>query len=120
MSSGNFVSNELKTELIKIHEDFLNDRFKEVRTIIEPWSIDDLRFLTLALCGESGELANMVKKHWRGDAAPDPHSNDKLKEEVADCVAYLVLIASLLNIDVDSILRGKLPEIRRKLYDSPA
>lgn len=32
------------------------------------YSSTDERFLALALCGEVGELANMVKKRWRDGA----------------------------------------------------
>lgn len=42
---------------------------------------DKIRFMALALCGEAGELANIVKKDWRGDPGD---RRAKLVEELAD------------------------------------
>ncbi len=55
----------------------------------------DERFLTLALCGEAGELANMIKKRWRDgvDLA------DEIREEIADIRVYLELIAKRFGIE---------------------
>lgn len=66
---------------------------------------------TLALCGEVGELANLVKKVDRGsldisDAATRVH----LAEECADIFTYLLNVADLLQIDLEQayhIVRGK-------------
>lgn len=60
-----------------------------------------LCFFALALCGESGELANFVKKAWRGDfgslkkglKALEP----KLVSETADVGAYSMMFLDLLT-----------------------
>src|ERR1700739_3058699 len=36
----------------------------------KPGSAEDIRFLSFALFGEVGELANLIKKDWRGDNIP--------------------------------------------------
>lgn len=41
---------------------------------------EQVRFMALALCGEVGELANLVKKDWRGDSGD---RRDQIKEELA-------------------------------------
>ena len=56
-----------------------------------PGSLEDRRFLALALCGEAGELANLVKKEWRGDI--DPKYGEKVRDELGDVYAYLILNA---------------------------
>lgn len=56
-----------------------------------PGSLEDRRFLALALCGEVGELANLVKKEWRGDV--DPAYGEKVRDELGDVYAYLILNA---------------------------
>jgi len=66
---------------------------------------------TLALAGEVGELANIVKKIDRksldiSDAATRIH----LAEECADILTYLLNVADLLQIDLEQayhIVRGK-------------
>lgn len=42
---------------------------------------DRVRFLALALCGEVGELANLIKKDWRADVGS---RREAIKEELAD------------------------------------
>ncbi len=54
----------------------------------------NIYFLSLALCGEVGELANMMKKHWRGDLVP----NEQIIEELADIRVYLELLAKCYGI----------------------
>lgn len=97
------------------------------------YSPEDLRFLALSLCGEAGEVGNLVKKEWRGDLekSPDPvgyrpkHQWAKhLMEELADAQIYLFLCEqALLNIheaacngwarcpDLDEACRLKLTEL---------
>src|ERR1700732_1634385 len=75
------------------------------------WSNEDRRFLSLALCGEVGELANFVKKQWRGelkDFQPD------IEKEIADIQIYLILLAKSYGIDLEQAIQNKLPEIRAK------
>jgi NTP pyrophosphatase (non-canonical NTP hydrolase) len=77
---------------------------------IVPWSMEDTRFLALALCGEVGELANLIKKEWRGDKI----EFGKLRDELADIRIYLHLLSVSLNIDLDTAVCDKLPAIRDK------
>jgi NTP pyrophosphatase (non-canonical NTP hydrolase) len=55
----------------------------------------------LSLCGETGELANIVKKCQRGslDMKSELTSMD-LAGEVADAFTYLLNIAAILEIDL--------------------
>jgi len=81
---------------------------------IEPWTYQDIRFLTLALCGECGELANLIKKHWRGDQVQLPEVDPAVREELADIRVYLHLLAKALHIDLDAAVFDKLPRIEQK------
>lgn len=47
-------------------------------------SAEDLRYNVLAVCGEAGEVANVVKKDWRGDGLV----REKLRDELGDVFAY--------------------------------
>ncbi len=94
-----------QAEVIKIHT------YAIKKSEIKPWSQEDLRFLTLALAGEVGELCNFIKKGWCGDGKD---SSNEIKNELADIRVYLHLITTLLRIDLDEAVKAKLPEIRRK------
>lgn len=86
---------------------------------------DDIRFLTLAMAGEAGEAANVVKKQWRadfgmgGDFKSYEEFVDKLAEELVDTQAYCLLIAKVLGIDLEKeALRKQLEVERRPQYQS--
>lgn len=79
----------------------------------KPGSLEDRRFLALALCGEVGELANVIKKEWRGD--DDPEFAHKLDDELGDVYAYLRLLAVAYGRDLDEIMqRVTIPKIKRR------
>jgi NTP pyrophosphatase (non-canonical NTP hydrolase) len=57
----------------------------------------NVRFLSLALCGEAGELANLVKKQWRDGKAK--HLGQAALDEVADVVVYSLILYCALGGD---------------------
>jgi NTP pyrophosphatase (non-canonical NTP hydrolase) len=61
----------------------------------------NVRFLSLALCGEAGELANIIKKQWRGLSADGGIGAQwsEARDEIADIVVYSMLIFSALGGD---------------------
>lgn len=73
-------------------------------------SHDNVHFLSLALCGEAGELANIVKKHWRGDGQLGAAALD----EVADIVTYAAILYCALGGDTMH-REGLCANINRKL-----
>lgn len=75
-----------------------------------------LFFLTLALCGETGELANMVKKIWRDDYTTN---NEKMFDEIADVYIYLSLIAYWCNVDLDDRAAAKMEEVKTRPFAKP-
>lgn len=68
-------------------------------------SNEDIRFLALAMDGEAGEAANVVKKAWRDGVALD---QDKLAEEIAGTACYLIGLASALGINLDDEMRRQM------------
>lgn len=70
----------------------------------------DRRFLCLALAGEVGELANLIKKQWREEFGFPPSENltPKIIDELADINAYLYLLARTYGIDLDIVTAKKM------------
>jgi NTP pyrophosphatase (non-canonical NTP hydrolase) len=63
--------------------------------------------MTLAMCGEVGEFANVVKKIERGSLdLGDANTRVKLASELCDVLVYLLNIAGMLNIDMDIVFDG--------------
>lgn len=80
------------------------------------YSNQDERFLALALCGEAGELANMIKKRWRDGA----DLTEDIREEIADIRVYLELIAKCFDIEghkLDKAVYYKLLKVAEKHKD---
>jgi NTP pyrophosphatase (non-canonical NTP hydrolase) len=64
-----------------------------------PNAANDLTALTLGVCGESGEFADIVKKVARGSLILDD-AVPKLQEELIDIFIYVMNLAELLCVDV--------------------
>jgi NTP pyrophosphatase (non-canonical NTP hydrolase) len=76
--------------------------------------VDRLRFLALALAGESGELANVIKKSWRdGDDRPE-FRRQQIIDEVADVANYTHMIAMHLGIDLHAEMLRKLRAVEQR------
>lgn len=73
-----------------------------------------IRFLTLALAGEAGEMANNVKKEWRGDDIDRAQWLIKLKSELADIGNYVFMLAEALDIDLPHAMLTKLIEVEQR------
>jgi len=94
---------------------------KQVRWNSERWFPDlhsDKHFghltvhYALGLCGEVGEVANLVKKADRAGAAR-PHT-EKLADELADVFTYLLLLADECKIDLLKSFEAKQAECERR------
>ena len=69
-----------------------------------PGTAESIAFTVLALAGEVGEVANIVKKIERGSYNwRDAKVRADLDMEVADVFTYLVLLAGQLGIDLRRI-----------------
>ena len=71
----------------------------------------DPKSLTLALVGEVGELAELLQ--WLpasevDDVVREPRLHDRLGEELADVLLYLVRLADVLGVDLSAAADRKL------------
>ncbi len=73
------------------------------------------RFFALELAGETGELANLEKKEWRGGAiAPAAYA-----DEAADVVIAALNYANARGIDLGAAVSEKMSEIERRRRRAP-
>ena len=70
-----------------------------------------LNFLALAICGEAGELANLIKKMWQGDDV----DSDQIRDEIADIRIYLEHLSRHLHINLDQACENKLEVVAERL-----
>lgn len=83
-------------ELTKANTKRCNESFHK----INEWSPTDWG---CAAAGEMGELCNMLKKMKRGKKI----AKSKVADEIADTVMYLDLLATRLDIDLETAVRRK-------------
>lgn len=75
---------------------------------IEKPPIERLTYAVLALCGESGELANKLKKNLRGNTQPDP---DVLADELGDVLWYVAAVAYELGMPLEAVAEMNLQKL---------
>ncbi len=68
-------------------------------------------FFALELSGETGELANLEKKRWRGTPVDEAHVAD----EAADVLISLMNFCNARGIDLSAAVAAKLPRIPASL-----
>jgi NTP pyrophosphatase (non-canonical NTP hydrolase) len=92
--------------LFELHE-------KLTAPLFPSYSTQDERFLALALCGEAGELANLIKKRWRDGV----DKSEEIRDEIADIRVYLELLAKCFGIEgekLDERVKAKLLQVAEK------
>ena len=93
-------------DILELHE-------KMTGHLFPAYSNHNERFLALALCGEAGELANMIKKRWRDGA----DLTEEIRDEIADIRVYLELMARCFSIEgvkLDEQVQSKLAKVVEK------
>ena len=99
-------------ELQNLQKDF------DLKYFPEFWNIKDyedfldrLEYLTVALTGEVGEFANLVKKMRRDYLHINKERNDlldDLREELTDVFIYTLIAANILEMDLEHWFRRKM------------
>lgn len=65
----------------------------------------------MGLCGESGEVIDIVKKHL---AQGHPLDKEKMIEELGDVAWYMAETAYALGVDLESILRKNIDKLKKR------
>lgn len=73
---------------------------------------DDLRYLTLGLVGEAGEVANIVKKVYRNYEGVTPdYMRDRILEEIGDVLWYAANLCELLTAGLGDVMQDNLDKL---------
>ncbi len=100
--------------------DDLRSAFAELTEIHEWAPLQTPRSLLLALTGRVGAVASLVQ--WQPEAGPDADLvTPALRDELADCLVYLVALTDALGVDVldDAVTRIR-GAVERSRTDSRA
>ncbi len=73
------------------------------------------KFFALELAGETGELANLEKKEWKGRKVERAAYTD----EAADVMIALINYANARGIELGEAVSGKMAKIERIRRESP-
>ena len=65
----------------------------------------------MGLCGESGEVIDLVKKHLHQG---HPLDREKLVKELGDVAWYLAEAATALGVPLEEILQGNIDKLRAR------
>lgn len=85
---------------------------KAKETAVYPEQIG-LGYTILGLCGEAGEIANEYKKVLRDDNGyMTSERNEKLLDELGDCLWYVAMIAKELEVDLNYIALRNLQKLQ--------
>lgn len=68
----------------------------------------------LGLCGESGEVADLIKKAYMQGHVID---RDKILEELGDVCWYIAEMATALDLPMELILDNNITKLRRRYPD---
>ena len=68
----------------------------------------------MGLCGEAGECIDVVKKHlFQGHEL----AKEKLIDEAGDCLWYLAVLASALDVSLADIAEGNIDKLKKRYPD---
>ncbi len=92
-------------------DDFQREALKTLKEWGEPGELSDIVYLALAINGEAGELAEVVKKAWRDKKELDI---DWLVEELGDILWYAAVLAHKLNIPLSEVMERNIEKLRKR------
>lgn len=91
------------------------------RTAVYPstHSIIGLMYVTLGLTGETGEIANDIKKTVRDDAGVlTPERKNQIVDEMGDVLWYLAMLCYEMDTTLESVAVHNLAKLRKRQRDN--
>lgn len=81
-------------------------------TAIYPNKGKNVLYVALGLCGETGEVAEKVKKFFRdSEAKMTPEIRDNLVTEMGDVLWYLSSMATELGVDLSNVAEKNMEKL---------
>lgn len=78
---------------------------------IDEYPIVGVMYAALGLAGESGEVAENVKKSWRNKMRITESRKEKIRDELGDVMWYVAQLSSELGLDLDEIAKNNLSKL---------
>ncbi|HOE81295.1 MAG TPA: nucleoside triphosphate pyrophosphohydrolase family protein [bacterium] len=92
--------------------EFKEYQTKSRRTAVYPVVEKGFVYPTLGLVGESGEVAEKIKKVFRdGDGVVGEEQREAIAKELGDVLWYLAQLATELGLDLDAIAQNNLDKL---------
>lgn len=79
-----------------------------------PGGIPGVVYCALGLTGESGEVADDLKKAFRNDGEITSERREKLLEELGDVQWYLALVATELDSTLEAVAEKNLAKLAKR------
>lgn len=77
---------------------------------------NDILYLTVAMCGEAGEVADKVKKIYRDhEGIVNSVAEQEIAAELGDVLWYLTAIAVKLRVPLWSIAKCNIDKVNRRI-----
>ena len=73
--------------------------------------LNDLVYLALAINGEAGELAEVIKKAWRDGKEVD---KDWLVEELGDILWYAAVLSHKIGVSLSEVMERNIEKLRKR------
>lgn len=78
----------------------------------DPQVLNPIAAVTLGLTGETGEVAEKIKKLFRNDkGALTDETREELKRELGDVLWYISQLARLLDISLDDVAAANIEKL---------
>lgn len=82
----------------------------------DQYGADYFIYLTLAINGEAGEVAEKVKKIWREkNKKISPEDKEEIKKELGDVLWYLGQLSQTLGFKLEEVAQSNLAKLNSRL-----
>ena len=82
-------------------------------TTLKP-QCNNAEYLTLGLCGESGEVAEKIKRIIRGDGTID----ETLIYELGDVLYYIARLAAFYHVSLSKVAQMNVEKLTKRMADN--
>ena len=74
----------------------------------------ELAYCAMGLAGESGEVVEIIKKHFRGDKPLDNENKLKLQKELGDVLWYIASTCDALGFKMNDVAQLNIEKLRAR------